>query len=95
MGGAKGVIITDTVMFFFFALATFISVPFILKAAGGWPNAIPSTAALSEKPNIFSWHGITGDAAFMGTSLDAFLWAAIIGLWAAIIGPFMGSCHRD
>lgn len=86
MGGAKGVIITDTVMFFFFALATFISVPFILKAAGGWPNAIPSTAALSEKPNIFSWHGITGDAAFMGTSLDAFLWAAIIGLsWGVVI----------
>lgn len=84
--GAKGVLITDTMMFLVFSFATFLSIPFILKAAGGSPGAILKTAALTNKPNLMSWHGITGDGAYMGLPYEVFLWCIIIGLvWGTVI----------
>jgi sodium/pantothenate symporter len=38
--GSKGVIVTDTIMFFIFAFMAFISVPFIFQAAGHFSGAI-------------------------------------------------------
>ncbi|MGM8365274.1 sodium:solute symporter family protein [Virgibacillus sp. W0181] len=84
--GAKGVLITDTIMFFVFTIATFLSIPYILKAAGGVPEAIINASKLSEKPNIMAWHGITGEGAYMGSSLDILLYVIIIGLvWGFVI----------
>lgn len=84
--GAKGVLITDTLMFLVFTIATFYSIPYILKAAGGVPEAIINASKLSEKPDIMAWHGITGEGAYMGTSTDVLLWAIIIGIvWGFVI----------
>src|SRR5699024_796767 len=84
--GAKGVLITDTLMFLVFTIATFLSIPYILKAAGGVPDAIINASKLSEKPDIMTWHGITGADAYMGSSFDVLLWCVIIGIvWGLVI----------
>lgn len=84
--GAKGVLITDTLMFIVFTVATFLSIPYILKAAGGLPNAIIKTSELIEKPDMMSWYGITGEASYLGSPLEVFLWCVIIGIvWGLVI----------
>ena len=80
LSGAKGVLVTDTIMFLIFTVASFLCIPFILKATGGWPTAFIKTANLHEKPDLLSWHGITGEGAYLGTSLDVISFSIIIGL---------------
>lgn len=73
-------------MFIVFTVATFLSIPYILKAAGGLPNAIIKTSELIEKPDMMSWHGITGEASYLGSPLEVFLWCVIIGIvWGLVI----------
>jgi sodium/pantothenate symporter len=94
MSGAKGVLITDTIMYFVFTIAVFIAVPFILKAGGGWPDAIINTNQIVDRIGTLSWHGILGEGAYMGTKFDALWWAVILGLsWAAVvaISPWQSS----
>lgn len=94
MSGAKGVLITDTIMYFIFTVAIFVSVPYIFNAAGGWPNAIINTSTLEERIGTLNWHGILGENAFLGSPTDALLWAIIMGLaWAAVvaISPWQSS----
>ncbi|GIN97536.1 sodium:proline symporter [Siminovitchia terrae] len=84
--GAKGVLITDTMMFLVFTIATFLSIPYILKAAGGLPEAMIKTAQLETKPDILTWHGITGEGAYMGSPTDILLYVIIIGIvWGFVI----------
>lgn len=87
VSGAKGVLLTDTIMYFVFTAATFVSIPFILNKVGGWPDAISKTAHdILDKPNILSWHGITGEGAFHGLPHEALLWAIILGLsWTCVL----------
>lgn len=86
LSGAKGVLVTDTFMFLLFSAATFISIPLIIKAVGGWPGAIISGSSLAERPNLLSWHGITGEGAYMGTPGEALIWALIMGfVWGFVI----------
>ncbi|GIN21388.1 sodium:solute symporter family protein [Siminovitchia fordii] len=86
LSGAKGVLVTDTFMFLLFSIATFISIPLIIKAVGGWPGAITKGASLMERPDLLSWHGITGEGAYMGTPGEALAWAIIMGLvWGFVI----------
>lgn len=86
LSGAKGVMVNDTVMFFLFSIATYISFPYIIKSAGGFPDAVTKAANLAERPDLLSWHGITGPAATMGTPWEALAWAVIMGLvWGIVI----------
>lgn len=92
LSGAKGVLFTDTLMFFIFITAVFVSIPYIIQTAGGWPNAIIDTAALEGNP--LSWHGITGDKAFLGTPFEAVSWFVIMGVaWGIVgsVGPWQTS----
>src|SRR5699024_8771411 len=95
LSGAKGVLLTDTIMYFVFTLATVISIPFILNKVGGWPDAIAKTAHdITGKPNILSWHGITGEGAFHGLPHEAVIWALILGVsWTCVvaISPWQSS----
>ncbi|MEY9970685.1 Na+/proline symporter [Lysinibacillus sp. RC46] len=94
MSGAKGVMVNDTIMFFIFSLAAYVSFPFIIKATGGFPAAIMKAANNVEKPNIFSWHGVTGSGAYMGSPTDVLIWAVIMGLvWGSVvaISPWQSS----
>ncbi|KKB33213.1 sodium:solute symporter family protein [Bacillus thermotolerans] len=86
LSGAKGVMVNDTIMFFIFSLATYISLPYIIQSAGGFPEAIVKAATNPERPDLLSWHGITGPNAYMGEPWEALLWAIIMGLvWSAVI----------
>ncbi|MED4689687.1 sodium:solute symporter family protein [Peribacillus frigoritolerans] len=86
LSGAKGVMVNDTVMFFLFSIATYLSFPYIIKSAGGFPDAVTKAANLAERPDLLSWHGITGPAATMGTPWEALAWAVIMGLvWGIVI----------
>lgn len=86
LSGAKGVMVNDTIMFFIFSIATYLSFPYLLKAAGGYPESIIKTANLESRPDMLSWHGITGEGAYMGSPWEALIWAIILGfVWGAVI----------
>lgn len=94
LSGAKGVMVNDTIMFFIFSIAAYISFPFIIKSTGGFPNAIINAANHVDKPNMFSWHGVTGPSAYMGTPAETIIWAVILGLvWGSVvaISPWQSS----
>lgn len=84
--GSPGVLITDTIMFFFFTSVTFIAVPYFFGATGGWTHTIENLAIITQKPGIISWHGLTGAHSYMGTSTEVLSWAITMGLvWAAVV----------
>lgn len=94
LSGAKGVMVNDTLMFFIFSTATFASFPFIIQSTGGFPQAIMNATKLVEKPDLFSWHGITGSHAYMGTPFEVIIWAIVMGVvWGAVvaISPWQSS----
>ncbi|WP_257350954.1 sodium:solute symporter family protein [Pseudalkalibacillus decolorationis] len=86
LSGARGVLVTDTFMFLLFSIATFISIPLIIKSVGGWPGAIIEGSSLESRPDMLSWHGLTGAEAYMGTPGEALAWAIIMGVvWGFVI----------
>ncbi|MGG1399414.1 sodium:solute symporter family protein [Bacillus salipaludis] len=86
LSGAKGVMVNDTIMFFIFSIATYLAFPFIIHSAGGFPDAIVKAATNPARPDLLSWHGITGPNNYMGAPWEAFIWAVILGLvWSAVI----------
>lgn len=94
LSGARGVMVNDTLMFFLFTVATIVSFPFIISKTGGFPNAIKNATNIVEKPNLLSWHGITGESAYMGTPIEVLIWAIILGLvWGSVvaISPWQSS----
>nr|WP_239544198.1 sodium:solute symporter family protein [Virgibacillus halotolerans] len=86
LSGAKGVLVNDTLMFIIFLVAVFVAVPYIIYASGGWPEALINTSTLNSRPDILSWHGLTGKNASMGTPMEALGWAIIMGLvWGTVV----------
>jgi SSS family transporter len=83
LGGMRAVVITDTVMFVVFFLAAVALAPFILAAAGGWPEAFET--ASTELPQFVSWRGTYG-------TLDAvslFIELGVVGLVLVTASPAM------
>ncbi len=94
LSGAKGVMVNDTIMFFIFSIAAYISFPFIIKATGGFPNAIVNAANIIEKPDLFSWNGVTGPNNYMGSPSEVLMWSITLGLvWGSVvaISPWQSS----
>lgn len=58
IGGMRGVVLTDTVMFVLFFVAAVALAPYILAAAGGWPEAFERASA--ELPQFTRWRGSYG-----------------------------------
>jgi Na+/proline symporter len=83
LGGMRGVVITDTVMFLVFFLAAVALAPFILAAAGGWPGALETASA--ELPQFVRWRGTYGtlEAIFL------FIELGIVGLVLVTASPAM------
>lgn len=82
--GSKGVIITDTIMFFVFLSAALVAVPYIINAAGGWFPAIRDLAVFDLKPGIISYHGMLGSK--FETPTESVVWAISYGLvWAMVV----------
>jgi len=90
--GAKGVLITDTIMFTVFSAATIIGAVFIAKSAGGWTNTVREMASYSVIPDILSGSGNLDY--FYPTGTENMIWAVGYGVaWMAVlmVAPWQSS----
>ncbi|MFK7830671.1 MAG: sodium:solute symporter [Congregibacter sp.] len=94
--GSKGVIITDTLMFILFSVATIIFVVYLLDAFGGVSLAIEELTRQTQKPDLTAWHGTIGEGTDWPTSTDFLIWLVIIDLsWSIVyaVSPWQSSRH--
>lgn len=94
MSGSQGILVNDTVMFFVFMLAGVVGMGWVIGKAGGPVEAVTKMAALESKPDALSWHGVTGDGAYMGSPGEVLVWAVTIGIvWMGVvaISPWQSS----
>ena len=61
IGGSKGVLITDTIMFLFFTIITIVATGFIAEKAGGWFNALEGITKNPETSLFLSWTGANNE----------------------------------
>ena len=91
IGGASGVLVTDTVMFAFFTIITIISVIFIANINGGWFESL-SLFKEQNNPDFISIFG-SNDYLYGNKSLNL-IWAIISGFsWLGVVfcGPWQAS----
>lgn len=92
MSGAKGVLITDTIMFAVFSVATIIGAVAIASKTGGWTNTVAEMATYESIPGILSAGGNL--SYFYPTAKDNFIWACGYGIaWMAVlaVAPWQSS----
>ena len=86
--GSSGVILTDTMMFLLFLVATIIGGPYIFNAAfgetGGLANLVPTLMANPNTPEgLLNYHGNPGG----GTVFDITMYAITVGIiWLVTVG---------
>lgn len=82
--GSKGVLITDTIMFIIFLAAALVGIPYIVRAAGGWNEAITALARSETRPGIIAW---TNNLEYMyPTGAQNLIWAIVYGIvWAVVV----------
>lgn len=82
--GSIGVLLTDTIMFLVFTVATVVAMPYITQQAGGWMEAIKSLATSQTLPDIISWHGNLDHG--YANEISNLIWGLVYGLvWAITI----------
>ena len=82
--GSKGVLLTDTIMFIIFLLASLIGIPYIIHAAGGWFNTISDLANSTTNPGIISWANNLNY--LYPTGIQNLVWAIVYGIvWAIVV----------
>ena len=94
MSGSKGILVNDTIMFFVFMLAGVFGMSWIIGKAGGPIDAIDAMTKIESKPDGLAWHGVTGDAAYMGSPAEVLVWALTLGVvWMTVvaISPWQSS----
>ncbi|MEM1114654.1 MAG: sodium:solute symporter family protein [Pseudomonadota bacterium] len=94
--GSKGVIITDTMMFLLFGVATLIFSLVIVDQFGGVTQAVETLTATEPKRDITAWHGTIGEGTPWPTALDFFIWIIVIDLaWGLVyaVSPWQASRH--
>jgi len=90
--GAKGVLITDTIMFAVFSVATIVGAFFVAKEAGGWTETVTEMAEYSVVPNILAGSGNLDY--FYPTATENMIWAVGYGIaWMAVlmVAPWQSS----
>lgn len=90
--GAKGVLITDTIMFAVFSIATIVGAVFIAKEVGGWTNTVTEMATYQAVPGILSGSGNLDY--FYPTGTENMIWACGYGVaWMAVlmVAPWQSS----
>ncbi|MCT4619951.1 MAG: sodium:solute symporter family protein [Marinisporobacter sp.] len=92
--GSKGVILTDTIMFIVFIVATIIAGPFIFKAAGGLGNIVPNLLASADAPkDLLAYHGTLGEGE---SGMDAIMYAVTIGIvWLVTVSVSPWQASRN
>lgn len=94
--GSRGVILTDTLMFLLFMVATLLFVVFIVKDFGGVSVAIEAMTHIESKPEIASWHGVVGPGTVWPTPMDYLIWTLIMdNAWGVVysVSPWQSSRH--
>ncbi len=90
--GAKGVLITDTIMFAVFSVATIVGAVIVAEKAGGWIPAVSEMANYQTVPNILSGSGNLDY--FYPTATENMIWACGYGIaWMAVlmVAPWQSS----
>ena len=86
LSGSRGILINDTIMFVIFTLAGIIGMIWVIGSAGGPIAATQKMAQLVEKPDALTWHGLTGEGAYMGEPWEVMLYAVTLGIvWATVV----------
>lgn len=92
LAGSKGVLVTDTIMFLFFTVATIIAVAFIANASGGWFETISDIAKWEDPSGMLSW---SGNLDYLyPNGWENLLWAIFSGVaWVGVtmVGPWQSS----
>lgn len=94
--GSRGVILTDTIMFLLFTIASLIAAAWIVDGLGGMSATIEGLARLGSKPDIASWHGTVGPGTEWPTATDYLIWTLIIeAAWSLVysVSPWQSSRH--
>ncbi|MBT5219808.1 MAG: sodium:solute symporter family protein, partial [Woeseia sp.] len=94
--GSRGVILTDTLMFILFTVASFGAVVFLVHDLGGITDVIGKLAVLDDKVDLMSWHGIIGPGTEWPTAVDFLIWMIVIDVsWALVyaVSPWQSSRH--
>lgn len=92
LSGAKGVLITDTIMFAVFSIATLFGAAMIAYRAGGWMNTVTEMASYEAIPGILSAGG--NPSYFYPTAQENLIWASGYGIaWMAVlaVAPWQSS----
>ncbi len=94
--GSRGVILTDTLMFLLFTVASLAAAVYLVDQYGGWPTVIESLVNIEEKTDLMSWHGIIGPGTEWPTATDFLIWILVIDIsWMLVyaVSPWQSSRH--
>ena len=94
--GSTGVILTDTLMFLLFAVATVAFGIYIINDLGGIQAAVEGMTTVESKPDIAAWHGTVGEDRYWLTGWDYLIWAITIDIaWSVVyaVSPWQASRH--
>lgn len=84
--GSRGVLLSDTVMCLVFLVCIIGAVPFLIHAAGGWDQMLTGLSQMADKPNLLSFHGLTGETASWKSPGETIAWALIYGIvWGIVV----------
>lgn len=90
--GAKGVLITDTIMFGIFSVATILGAIVIANKVGGWVPTVSEMASYTAVPDILAGSGNLDY--FYPTGTENMIWACGYGVaWMAVlmVAPWQSS----
>ena len=90
--GSKGVLITDTIMFSVFSIATVIGAFVISSEVGGWETGVTEMATYEGIKGILSWGG--NPEYFYPTGTENMIWAVGYGIaWMSVlmVAPWQSS----
>ena len=94
--GSRGVILTDTLMFLLFTIASILAAWYLVIDLGGMSTVIENLARIEEKADLMSWHGIVGAGTEWPTATDFLIWMVVIeASWALVyvVSPWQSSRH--
>lgn len=94
--GSRGVILTDTMMFLLFTIASTAAAFYVVAELGGMSTVISQLAILEGKVDLMSWHGIIGPGTEWPTATDFLIWMLVIDAsWALVycVSPWQSSRH--
>jgi Na+/proline symporter len=95
--GSRGVILTDTLMFLLFTVASAAAIVFLVREFGGVPNIVEDLVGIEQKRDLMSWHGIIGPGTDWPTAMDYVIWAIVIDIsWMLVymVSPWQSSRHQ-